>query len=214
MEENVWAKSSVLSKSELPTPSSLRERAWWRLQNLLFALSRRLERFSQIGVFERIFEILEMFIGKVLVLEDKTELWFHIATWPPLIPLPKHRSFIEFEFQIMRTTDSEIGSTFSQKSENQGFSSHYIDFRISPVWRRNSRPMRESSPNLISQLLLVIEIWIFENLLLCQMVTSSNTKSSFCSFSKTRRSWELRFGEDFGIGIPLLLQKWEVRKLI
>ena len=93
--------------------------------------------------------------------------------------LPKHRSFIEFEFQIMRTTDSEIGSTFSQKSENQGFSSHYIDFRISPVWRRNSRPMRESSPNLISQLLLVIEIRIFENLLLCQMVTSSNTKTVF-----------------------------------
>ena len=164
MEENVWAKSSVLSKSELPTPSSLRERAWWRLQNLLFALSRRLERFSQIGVFERIFEILEMFIVKVLVLEDKTELWFHIATWPPLIPLPKRCSFIEFEIKIMRTTDSEIGSTFSQKSENQGFSSHYIDFRISPVWRRNSRPMRESSPNLISQLLLVIEIRIFENL--------------------------------------------------
>ena len=160
MEENVWAKSSVLSKSELPTSSSLRERAWWRLENLLFALSRRLERFSQIGDFERIFEIL--FIGKVLVLEDKTELWFHIATWPPLIPLPKHRSFIEFEFQIMRTTDSEIGPSFSQKSENQGFSSHYIDFRISPVWRRNSRPVREPSPNLISQLLLVIEIRIFE----------------------------------------------------
>ena len=214
MEENVWAKSSVLSKSELPTPSSLRERAWWRLQNLLFALSRRLERFSQIGVFERIFEILEMFIEKVLVLEDKTELWFHIATWPPLIPLPKYRSFIQFEFQIMPTTDSEIGPYFSQKSENQGFSSHYIDFRISPVWRRNSRPMRESSPNLISQLLLVIEIRIFEICMLCQMVTSSNTKPSFCSFSKTRRSWELRFGGDFGIGIPLLLQKWEVRKLI
>ena len=162
MEENVWAKSSVLSKSELPTPSSLRERAWWRLQNLLFALSRRLERFSQIGVFERIFEILEMFIGKVLVLEDKTELWFHIATWPPLIPLPKLCSFIEFEIEIMWTIDSENGSTFSQKSENQGFSSHYIDFRISPVWRRNSRPMREHSPNLISQLRLVIEIRIFE----------------------------------------------------
>mgnify|MGYP004382837189 FL=1 len=214
MEENVWAKPSVLSKSELPTPSSLRERAWWRLQNLLLALSRRLERFSQIGDFEGNLDILETFIGKVLVLEDKTELWFHIATWPPLIPLSKHRSFIEFEFQIMRTTDSEIGPSFSQKSENQGFSSHYIDFRISPVWRRNSSPMRESSPNLISQLLLVIEIRIFENLLLCQMVTSSNTKSSFCSFSKTRRSWELRFGGDFSIGIPLLLQKWEVRKII
>ena len=39
--------------------------------------------------------------------------------------------------------------------------------------------MRESSPNLISQLLLVIEIRIFENLLLCQMVTSSNIKTVF-----------------------------------
>ena len=164
MEENVWAKSSVLSKSELPTHSSLRERAWLRLQNLLFALSRRLELFSQIGDFERNFENLEMLIGEVLVLQDKTELWFHIATWPPLIPLPKRCSFIEFEIEIMWTTDSEIGSTFSQKSENQGFSSHYINFRISPVWRRNSRPMRESSPNLISQLLLVIEKRIFENL--------------------------------------------------
>ena len=164
MEENVWAKSSVLSKSELPTPSSLRERAWWRLQNLLFALSRRLERFSEIGVFEGNFKNLEMLIGEMLVLQDKTELWFHIATWLPLIPLPKLCSFIEFEIEIMWTTDSEIGSIFSQKSENQGFSSHYIDFWISPVWRRNWRPMRESSPNLISQLLLVIEIRIFENL--------------------------------------------------
>ena len=151
------ANASVLSKSELPTPSSLRERAWWRLQNLLFALSRRLEGIREFRVFEWNFENLEMLIGEVLVLQDKTELWFHIATWLPLIPLPKLCSFIEFEIEIMWTTDSEIGSTFSQKSENQGFSSHYINFRISPVWRRISRRMLESSPNLSSQLLLVFE---------------------------------------------------------
>ena len=134
-----------------------------------------------------------MLIGEVLVLQDKTELWFRIATRPPLIPLPKLCSFIEFEIQIMRTTDSEIGSTFSQKSENQGFSSHYINFRISPVWRRISRQIPESSPNLSSQLLLVSEneqkdgfgrIWE----LLCRFWELLCRSGGF-SFSKTKRSW-------------------------
>ena len=40
-------------------------------------------------------------IGGVLVLQDKTELGFHIATSLPLIPLPKLNSFIEFEIEIM-----------------------------------------------------------------------------------------------------------------
>ena len=208
------ANASVLSKYELPTPSSLRERAWWRLQNLLFALSRRLERFSQIGVFERIFEILEMFIGKVLVLEDKTELWFHITTWPPLIPLPKRCSFIEFEIEIIRTTDSEIGSTFSQKSENQGFSSHYINFRTSHFCSSSGMPMPKSSPNLSSQLLLVFENGQKDGFVFELVTIWHNSKFSKIRISMTRRSWEIRFGEDSRIGLEFLLQTGEIQKLI
>ena len=144
----VWRRISRQMPESSPNLSS---------QLLLVSENEQKDGFWQIlRIVVQILRIVVQ-IGGLLVLQDKTELGFHIATSLPLIPLPKLNSFIEFEIEIMWTTDSEIGSTFSQKSENQGFSSHYINFRISPVWRRISRRMLESSPNLSSQLLLVFE---------------------------------------------------------
>ena len=96
-EENVETYSSILSKSELPTPSSLRERAWWRLQNLLFALSRRLERFS--GVFEGNLKISKCSSGKCSFSKRKWSCGFVLQ--------PDHPWFLFQNFVVSSSSKSK-----------------------------------------------------------------------------------------------------------
>ena len=101
---------------------------------------------------------MEFFAKKRLFRQDNVDLSeiFHDIICTEIAEV-SCRSFRNSKYWIIRTTNAQKCRIWSKKCENQDFSSHYINFRIFPVWRTIAMLMLESSPNLSSQLLLVFE---------------------------------------------------------